>query len=79
MFANFSKDVLANIYSVHTQIADVNDDLSTIKKGHSQWDIAKELERDKEILNTNIEISTRYKMEKGGREFLKSQVNVSGT
>jgi ketol-acid reductoisomerase len=64
LFANFSKDVLAMIDSVHTQIADVNDRLSNIEKGHLQRDVTKELEREKEILATKLEITTRHAMEK---------------
>jgi 2-phosphoglycerate kinase len=79
LFANFSKDVLAKIDSVHMYIVDVKNNLSTIKKGHLQRDIAKELEHDKEILTTKLEMRTRYKMEKASRKFLISQVSGSGT
>jgi hypothetical protein len=72
LFADFSKDVLAKIDSVHTQIADVNDRLSNIEKRHSHGDVTKELEREKEILATKLEIATRHAMEKVGHDFLKA-------
>jgi ketol-acid reductoisomerase len=61
------------------QIVDVNDHLSNIEKGHSQRDVAKELEREKEILATKLEITTRHTMEKADHDFLKAHADNSGT
>jgi hypothetical protein len=79
LFADFSKDVLANIDTVHTQLADVSARLTTIEMGRSAKDVVTELEREKELLALKLEMTTMEAMEKAGSDFLKAQTENSST
>jgi hypothetical protein len=79
LFADFSKDVLAKIDIVHTQLANVNVYLSTMEKGRSAKEVAEKFKREKQLLTIKLEIATRDAMEKVGRDFLKAQTDNSNT
>jgi hypothetical protein len=79
LFANFSKDILAKINIIHTQLTDVNERLTTIESGCEANHVTAELEREKELLAIKLEMTTKEPMEKAGHDFLKAQTKNTGT
>lgn len=68
--ANFSKDIIAKIDTVHSQITDVNSHLNTFEMRCLDKDMVDELERGKQLLSIKLD-DTRDAMEKASCDFIK--------